>query len=115
MHAFPFQDFHAQYYHPSNARFWFYGNDPPEERLRMLAEYLDQFEARPVDSHVEKQPLFPEPRRVVDRYAASDNEGAEEDAGKVRGHSDQPIVAAAPRPSYACADITPRWLVHKSF
>ena len=36
-----------------------------------------------MDSHVERQPLFPEPRRVVDRYAASDNEGAEEDAGKV--------------------------------
>ena len=87
------QDFHAQYYHPSNARFWFYGNDPPEERLRMLAEYLDQFEARPVDSHVEAQPLFAEPRRVVDRYAASDNEGAEEDAGKVQGFNIWPVLA----------------------
>ncbi len=54
----PPQDFHARYYHPSNARFWFYGDDAPEERLRLLAAYLDEFEARPVDSTVHTQPLF---------------------------------------------------------
>ena len=42
------QDFHGRYYHPSNARIWFYGDDPPEERLRLLAAYLDDFEAREV-------------------------------------------------------------------
>lgn len=52
------QAFHDRYYHPSNARFWFYGDDPPEERLRILATYLDDFEARPVDSTVAPQPLF---------------------------------------------------------
>jgi Peptidase M16 inactive domain len=52
------QDFHAQLYHPSNARFWFYGDDDPEERLRILAAYLDEFEAREVDSAVRPQPLF---------------------------------------------------------
>ena len=55
---FPSQAFHARYYHPSNARFWFYGDDAPEERLRLLAAYLDEFEARPVDSAVHTQPLF---------------------------------------------------------
>jgi hypothetical protein len=30
------QDFHRRYYHPSNARFWFYGDDDPVERLRIL-------------------------------------------------------------------------------
>ena len=80
------QDFHARYYHPSNARFWFYGDDAPVERLRILAEYLDQFDARPVDSHVAGQPLFSEPRRVVDRYVAGEGDGGDagEDAGKVR-------------------------------
>jgi hypothetical protein len=52
------QEFHARYYHPSNARFWFYGDDAPEERLRLLAAYLDEFEAKPVDSTVHTQPLF---------------------------------------------------------
>jgi presequence protease len=42
------QDFHARYYHPSNARIWFYGDDPPEERLRVLSTFLDEFEAREV-------------------------------------------------------------------
>ena len=42
------QDFHARYYHPSNARIWFYGDDDPEERLRILSTYLDNFDARQV-------------------------------------------------------------------
>ena len=53
-----FKAFHERYYHPSNARFWFYGDDPPAERLRLLAAYLDEFEAQPVDSAVSAQPLF---------------------------------------------------------
>lgn len=42
------QDFHARYYHPSNARIWFYGDDEPEERLRILSTFLDEFDAREV-------------------------------------------------------------------
>ena len=56
--AHRFKAFHERYYHPSNARFWFYGNDPPEERLRILGVFLDEFDARPVDSTVHPQPLF---------------------------------------------------------
>ncbi|PSC73335.1 presequence protease chloroplastic mitochondrial-like [Micractinium conductrix] len=67
-----FQKFYGDYYHPSNARFWFYGDDPVEERLRIVDAYLQEFEARPVDSSVKPQPLFKEPRRVVDRYAAGE-------------------------------------------
>ena len=37
--------------------------------------------AAQVDSHVERQPLFSEPRRVQDRYAAGEDSG--DDAGKV--------------------------------
>ncbi|KAK9286762.1 hypothetical protein L1049_015166 [Liquidambar formosana] len=33
-----FKEFHRQYYHPSNARIWFYGDDDPNERLRILSE-----------------------------------------------------------------------------
>ena len=53
-----FKAFHGRYYHPSNARFWFYGDDDPAQRLRILDGYLDEFEARPVDSTVAAQPLF---------------------------------------------------------
>lgn len=53
-----FKAFHGRYYHPSNARFWFYGDDDPQERLRVLDSYLHEFDARPVDSTVGTQPLF---------------------------------------------------------
>ena len=53
-----FKAFHGRFYHPSNARFWFYGDDDPQERLRMLDSYLNEFDARPVDSTVSTQPLF---------------------------------------------------------
>ena len=65
-----FKAFYESYYHPSNGRFWFYGDDPHEERLKRLAEYLDEFEARPSDSEVRTQALFDKPRKVVDYYAA---------------------------------------------
>ena len=45
------QDFHSKYYHPSNARFWFHGDDEPVERLRILSEYLDQFQHKEVHTH----------------------------------------------------------------
>lgn len=53
-----FKNFHSRYYHPSNARFWFYGDDDPVERLRILDGYLSEFDAKSVDSTVHAQPLF---------------------------------------------------------
>ena len=82
-----FKAFYEAYYHPSNARFWFYGDDPVEERFRRLNEYLSEFEARPVDSAVRPQPLFDQPRRVVERYAAG-AQGEEEDGGEGEGASE---------------------------
>ena len=38
--------FHHAYYHPSNSRIFFYGDDPVEERLRILDGYLREFERR---------------------------------------------------------------------
>lgn len=69
-----FKDFHRKYYHPSNARIWFYGDDDPNERLRILSEYLDQFDVNNAsnESRVERQKLFSEPVRVVEKYPASD-------------------------------------------
>lgn len=31
------QEFHRKFYHPSNSRIWFYGDDDPNERLRILS------------------------------------------------------------------------------
>ena len=44
-----FKNFHAKYYHPSNARIVFYGDDDPEQRLEILDRVLNQFEKIDVD------------------------------------------------------------------
>ncbi|KAK6159351.1 hypothetical protein DH2020_006665 [Rehmannia glutinosa] len=69
-----FKEFHRKYYHPSNARIWFYGDDDPNERLRILSEYLDMFEANsaPDESRVGSQKLFSEPVRIVEKYPAAE-------------------------------------------
>ncbi|KAJ4851266.1 Presequence protease 1, chloroplastic/mitochondrial [Turnera subulata] len=69
-----FKEFHQKYYHPSNARIWFYGDDDPTERLRILREYFDMFEASsaPNESKIEPQKLFSEPVRIVEKYPSGD-------------------------------------------
>jgi Zn-dependent M16 (insulinase) family peptidase len=69
-----FRRFHDTYYHPSNARIYFYGDDPVEERLRRVGAYLQDFEQIHVDATVALQPPFDEPRRFVHSYAAGEDE-----------------------------------------
>ena len=38
-----FQQFHGEFYHPGNARVYFYGDDDPAARLDLLEEYLGEF------------------------------------------------------------------------
>ena len=68
-----FKDFHDTYYHPSNARIYFYGDDDPEERLRIVQEWLKEFNARPIDSRVELQASSEAPGRVVHSYPAGED------------------------------------------
>ena len=63
-----FKDFHTTYYHPSNALIYFYGDDDPTERLRLLDAYLADFDAQPVTAQVGDQPRFPAPRRLTRPY-----------------------------------------------
>ena len=54
-------------------RFWFYGDDAVEGRLKKLDEYLSSYEPRnDITSLVPVQPLFTEPRRAVNYYAAGE-------------------------------------------
>jgi Zn-dependent M16 (insulinase) family peptidase len=63
-----FKRFHDTYYHPSNTFIYFYGDDDPEQRLRLLDAYLKEFEPLPVDSQVSLQPRFGEPKRLKFPY-----------------------------------------------
>jgi presequence protease len=68
-----FKAFHEKYYHPSNARVFFYGNDEPEERLRLVNDYLKDFHRLPVDSAIPLQPRFQEPRRVTRAFPSGED------------------------------------------
>lgn len=74
-----FREFHASHYHPSNARFFFWGDDPEEARFARLDPYLSRFSARKVDSVVPLQPRLSVPRELEFAYAA----GEEGDRGHV--------------------------------
>lgn len=65
-----FKRFHETLYHPSNARIFFYGDDPPEERLRKLDEYLSQFERINPPSQIELQTRFSAPREFEYTFSA---------------------------------------------
>ncbi len=67
-----FKQFHDTFYHPSNAYIYFYGDDDPEERLRIIHEYLKDFDPIDPPSAIPLQPRFPEPRRAVFGYATGE-------------------------------------------
>ncbi len=72
-----FKSFHEDYYHPSNARVFFYGDDDPEHRLALLDAYLREFEPKAVDSSVPLQSPFSGPRRITRHYASGEGDGNE--------------------------------------
>src|ERR1700719_1102520 len=78
------KEFHAQHYHPSNAKLFFYGDDDPDQRLRLLDKYLGEFNRIEVDANVPLQPRFSAPKRLTRTYAAGAEEEpqAGEDASK---------------------------------
>ncbi len=62
--------FHEQHYHPSNAKLFFYGDDDPEERLRLLDARLGEFNRITVNAKVPLQPRFTAPKRLIHTYPA---------------------------------------------
>jgi Zn-dependent M16 (insulinase) family peptidase len=67
-----FQNFHDTYYHPSNARIFFYGDDDPDERLRLMEGHLQPFERVRVDSSIPLQRRFTGPRSLSIPYDAGE-------------------------------------------
>jgi len=68
-----FKHFHETYYHPSNARFFFYGDDDPEKRLQLVQDYLKDFTARYVESAIPLQSRYTAPRRLTKPYPVSED------------------------------------------
>ena len=53
-----FQDFHSKFYHPSNSRIYFYGDDDVEARLNIVDEYLSEFNNRKLECTKESTVAF---------------------------------------------------------
>ncbi|PKN88342.1 MAG: peptidase M16 [Chloroflexi bacterium HGW-Chloroflexi-8] len=68
-----FIDYHKKYYHPSNARIFFYGDDEPKERLKLLEEYLDDFEKVDVPSLIPLQNKFQNPQKKTIPYESNED------------------------------------------
>ena len=66
-----FKNFHQTYYHPSNARVVFAGDDPADKRLDILDAYFSRFEKIAVDAEVKLQPRWNAPRSVSGTYAGT--------------------------------------------
>merc|ERR1719238_992485 len=68
-----FEGFHKKYYHPSNSRIFFYGDDPVDQRLEIIDSYLDEFDAKPAapkDSVVAWQKKKDTPWSIEQSYPA---------------------------------------------
>jgi len=63
-----FKNFHETFYHPSNAKIFFYGDDDPEKRLQLVNEYLQYFEPIQVNSLPALQTEFSKPLRKIIPY-----------------------------------------------
>jgi len=70
-----FKDFHRRYYHPANARIYFYGNDDPEERLSFLDGYLREFDYSSPDSAINLQPEIGHHQRIIKSFPAGQDAG----------------------------------------
>ena len=78
-----FKAFHDTYYHPSNARIYFYGDDDPEERLRSMAAYLKGYCAERVDSVIPLQARFTDAKRFEYPYDPGDSSEGKSAKGMV--------------------------------
>ncbi len=75
-----FKRFHEKYYHPSNARVVFYGDDDPAQRLDILEGYFSQFERTDPKAEIPLQARWSEPKSVHETYAASEAEAGKKTA-----------------------------------
>lgn len=74
-----FKGFHTKFYHPSNTRAFFSGDDDAAARLDILDAYFSQFERAPVDAEVKLQPRFNAPRVITATYAGTKEDGKARD------------------------------------
>jgi len=71
-----FKTFHDEYYHPANAWIYFYGDDKPEKRLKLMNQWLREFGPEKVNSSIPTQQRWNEPRSVRKPFMAGEDSKA---------------------------------------
>jgi len=92
-----FRAFHASHYHPSNAYVFFYGDDPVEDRLRLLGAYLDAYRPIDLDSGIELQRSRP-PVRIEKPFAVSPDDPSPKPMFTVNWMLSEPLSAESVYP-----------------
>ena len=72
-----FKNFWETYYHPSNSFIFFYGNDDPEKRLKLMEGYLKPYKKKKVKSVVRLAKPFKRPKKVEFAYDAGEDKDIE--------------------------------------
>jgi hypothetical protein len=72
-----FKAFHETYYHPSNSFIYFYGNDDPDKRLKLMEAYLKPYKKQKVKSAVPLAKPFKRAKKVEYAYDAGNDEDIE--------------------------------------
>jgi Zn-dependent M16 (insulinase) family peptidase len=68
-----FRNFWETYYHPSNSFIYFYGDDDPEMRLKLMEGYLKPYKKKKVKSAVPLAKPFRRPRKVEIAYDTAED------------------------------------------
>jgi Zn-dependent M16 (insulinase) family peptidase len=72
-----FKAFHETYYHPSNSFIYFYGNDDPDKRLKLMEAVLKPYKKQKVKSAVPLAKPFKRAKKVEFAYDAGNDEDNE--------------------------------------
>jgi len=72
-----FRSFWETYYHPSNSYIFFYGNDDPEKRLKLIEGYLKPYKKKKVKSVVREVKPFKRAKKLEIAYDAGDTRDIE--------------------------------------
>ncbi len=76
-----FEEFHKSYYHPSNAYFYWYGDDDEEMRLKKIDEVISKFDKIETNSAISLQKIIPEPRKVEASFEVSKMQSEQNERG----------------------------------
>ncbi len=83
-----FEEFHKLYYHPSNARFFFWGDDDEEIRLKKVNDVISSFEKIELNSSIPLQERLSTARKIEVPFEVADSDDDDQSNDEAqKGHA----------------------------